>query len=207
MLGGLVEGHTNKEIARLTGLSPQYVEQSNLRIRIDRFDKELLRDQRLTVGRLDSRFTGTDRDAAGESPEFDPANAAISGEYTAVFNDYVRRDLKFESDLEYEVLTGRVWPWSFDRNTNRYLDVAETLRSAMAQNEYLHVFVANGYFDLATPFAATRYTFNRMQLEPALRKNISMDYFEGGHMMYVDRRAHAKLKKDIEEFMKNAIPQ
>src|SRR6201999_4238029 len=82
------------KLARLTGLSPQYVEQSNLRIRIDRFDKELLRDQRLTVGRLDSRFTGTDRDAAGESPEFDPANAAISGEYTAVFNDYVRRDLK-----------------------------------------------------------------------------------------------------------------
>ncbi len=96
------------KLARLTGLAPEYIERTNLRVRIDRFDKELLRDQRRTVGRLDSRFTGIDRDAASETPEYDPSYAAIMGEYTAVLNDYLRRELKFESDLPYEILTDRV---------------------------------------------------------------------------------------------------
>jgi carboxypeptidase C (cathepsin A) len=94
-----------------------------------------------------------------------------------------------------------VRPWSYDRVQNRYLDVAETLRGAMTQNEYMKVFVANGYYDLATPFAATRYTFDRLQLDPEVKKNVSMDYFEGGHMMYIDRKAHAKLKKDLASFI------
>lgn len=191
-----------EKLARLTGLSPDYVERTNLRIRIDRFDKELLRDQRRTVGRLDSRFSGIDRDAAGESPEYDPSYAAIMGEYTAVLNDYVRRELKFETDIPYEILTDRVRPWSFDRNENRYLDVAETLRAAMSQNPYLKVFVGNGYYDLATPFAATEYTFGRMALDPELRKNVSMEYFKAGHMMYIDRNEHARLKKGIANFIR-----
>jgi len=190
------------KLARFTGLAPEYVERTNMRIRIDRFDKELLRDQRRTVGRLDSRFTGIDRDAAAERPEYDPSMAAIMGEYTAVFNDYVRRELKFESDLPYEILTDRVRPWSFDQNSNRYVDVGETLRGAMSENPFLRVFVANGYYDLATPFAATKYTFARMGLDPEIRKNISMDYFAGGHMMYIDRREHAKLKKDVADFIR-----
>ena len=199
-------GKVAAHLANLTGLSHDYIERANLRVRIDRFDKELLRDQRKTVGRLDGRFTGVDRDAAGETPEFDPSYAAIFGEYTAVLNDYIRRELKFESDLPYEILTGRVRPWSFDSNNNRYLDVSETLRDALSQNPYLHVFVANGYYDLATPFAATKYTFARMQLEPDIRSHVSMDFFKGGHMMYIDRHEHARLKKDVEEFMKAAIP-
>ena len=199
-------GKVAAHLASLTGLSHDYIERANLRVRIDRFDKELLRDQRKTVGRLDGRFTGVDRDAAGETPEFDPSYAAIFGEYTAVLNDYIRRELKFESDLPYEILTGRVRPWSFDSNNNRYLDVSETLRDALSQNPYLHVFVANGYYDLATPFAATKYTFARMQLEPDIRSHVSMDFFKGGHMMYIDRHEHARLKKDVEEFMKAAIP-
>ena len=193
-------------LANLTGLSRDYIERANLRIRIDRFDKELLRDQRRTVGRLDGRFVGIDRDAAGEEPEYDPSYAAIFGEYTAVLNDYVRRELKFESDLPYEILTDRVRPWSYDRNNNRYLDVGETLRGALAQNPYLHVFVANGYYDLATPFAATKYTFARMQIEPELRGHVSMDFFKAGHMMYIDRHEHARLKKDVEDFIKASIP-
>ncbi len=193
------------KLARLTGLAPEYIERTNLRVRIDRFDKELLRDQRRTVGRLDSRFTGIDRDAASETPEYDPSYAAIMGEYTAVLNDYLRRELKFESDLPYEILTDRVRPWSYDRNSNRYVDVGETLRAAMSENPFLRVFVANGYFDLATPFAATRYTFARLGLEPDIRKNVSMDYFAAGHMMYIDRREHAKLKKDIADFVRGAM--
>jgi carboxypeptidase C (cathepsin A) len=191
-------------LANLTGLPAQWIERANLRIQINRFDKELLRDQRRTVGRLDGRFLGIDRDAAGERPEFDPSMAAISGEYTAVFNDYIRRELKFETDAPYEILTDKVRPWSYERAQNRYVDVAETLRGAIAENPYMKVYVANGYYDLATPFAATRYTFARMQLEPELRKNVSMNYFEGGHMMYIDRRAHAKLKSDVARFIREA---
>ncbi|MDQ6800589.1 MAG: peptidase S10 [Acidobacteriota bacterium] len=191
-------------LASLTGLPEDYIERANLRIRIDRFDKELLRAQRRTVGRLDGRFTGIDRDAAGESPEFDPSYAAIFGEYTAAFNDYVRRDLKYETDAAYEILTGKVRPWNYDRAQNRFVDVAETLRGAMSQNPYLKVFVANGYYDLATPFAATKYTFARLQLDPEVRKNVAMDFFQGGHMMYIDRKAHAKLKSDIADFIRGA---
>ena len=96
---------TAQKLARLTGLPADFIDRANLRIRIDRFDKELLRGQRRTVGRLDGRFVGIDKDAAGESPEYDPSYAAIFGEYTAVFNDYVRRDLKYETDAAYEILT------------------------------------------------------------------------------------------------------
>ena len=189
------------KLARFTGLAPEYLERTNMRINISRFDKELLRDTRRTVGRLDSRFTGIDLDAAGERPEFDPSNSAINGAYTGAFNDYIRRELKFETDLPYEILTDKVRPWSYGSAQNRYVDVAETLRGAMSENPYLRVFVANGYYDLATPFAATRYTFARMGLDPDVRKNVSMDFFEGGHMMYIDRKAHAKLKKDVAEFI------
>ena len=83
-----------QKVARYTGLSPEYIMQANLRVSPQRFRKELLRDRRLMVGRLDSRYTGIDADAAGESQEFDPSNTALQGAYTALFNDYVRRKLK-----------------------------------------------------------------------------------------------------------------
>lgn len=194
-----------EKLARLTGLTPRYIESTNLRIDIHRFDKELLRDERRTVGRLDSRFIGIDRDAAGEDPEKDPSYAAIYGPYTAVMNDWVRRGLKFETDLPYEILTGKVRPWSFERHQNRYLDVSETLRAAMAQNPDLKVWVANGYYDLATPFAATHYTFARMQIDPILRGNVTMTYYAGGHMMYIDRAAHRKMREDAVAFIRGAV--
>ncbi|HET7712059.1 MAG TPA: peptidase S10, partial [Thermoanaerobaculia bacterium] len=118
--------------------------------------------------------------------------------------DYVRRELKFETDIPYEILTDRVRPWSYERQENQYLDVAETLRSAMSQNPYLKVFVANGYYDLATPFAATEYTFARMGLDPALRSNVTMDYYRAGHMMYIDKAERAKLRADMAKFIRAA---
>jgi carboxypeptidase C (cathepsin A) len=196
-----------QKLARFTGLSEKYIEQTNLRVDIDRFDKELLRDQRLAVGRLDSRFTGIDRDAAGEETDTDPSYSAIYGEYTAVLNDYVRRTLKFETDMPYEILTDKVRPWSFERQQNRYLDVAETLRAAMSQNEFLRVFVANGYYDLATPFAATRYTFARMQLAPEQRNRVTMDFFAAGHMMYIERNSRQRLGTDVAAFIRSAVPE
>lgn len=190
------------QLARYTGLSPDYVERTNLRINIHRFVKELLRDERRTVGRLDSRFTGIDRDAAGEHNEFDPSYANIQGPYTAVLNDYVRRELKFENDLPYEILTSNVHPWRFAEHQNEYVNVGETLRKAISMNPHLRVFVANGYYDLATPYFATRYTFTHLELDPSLVENIGMGFYEAGHMMYVHRPSLAQLKQDLADFVR-----
>ena len=196
-----------QKLSRLTGLSAEYLERSNLRIEIQRFDKELLRDQRRTVGRLDGRFTGIDQDAAGARPEYDPSLAAIVGPYTATFHDYVRGDLKFESDLFYEYLTGRVRPWNYEPYENRYVNVAETLRSAMNQNPFLRVFVGKGYYDLATPFFAAEYTFDHLSLDESLRGHLSGGYYEGGHMMYVNLPSLAKLKSDLAQFIQASTDQ
>jgi carboxypeptidase C (cathepsin A) len=164
----------------------------------------LLRDQRRTVGRLDGRFTGIDEDSAGAQPDYDPSLAAIVGPYTATFHDYVRGDLKFESDLFYEYLTARVRPWSFEPYENRYVNVAETLRSAMTRNPFLHVFVGKGYYDLATPFYAAEYTFDHLNLDDSLRPHLSGGYYEAGHMMYIHMPSLAKLKADLAKFMQEA---
>jgi carboxypeptidase C (cathepsin A) len=195
------------KLARYTGLAPEYIERTNLRIEIFRFVKELLRDERRTVGRLDSRFKGIDIDAAGEQFEYDPSMATIMGPYTAAFNQYVRGELKFESDLLYEVLSPNLWSqWSYAEHQNRYVNVAETLRKAISTNPHLKVFVGNGYYDFATPFFATEYTFNHLGLDPALQSNISMAYYEAGHMMYIHQPSLAQLKADLAAFLKSAIP-
>ena len=196
-----------ERLASYTGLSADYVDQVNLRIEIMRFTKELLRSQRRTVGRLDSRFTGIDRDSGGEMFEHDPSMSAIIGPYTATFYDYVRRELGYESDLPYEVLNFKAnEQWSFAQHENRYVEVAETLRKAMAINPHLKVFVANGYYDLATPYFATEYTFNHLSLDPSLQANISMGYYEAGHMMYIHLPSLAKLKQDLTAFIHSALP-
>jgi len=208
MTGDNLSSDRRKEIAqklaRLTGLSANFVDECNLRVRLGRFTKELLRDRRRTVGRLDGRFLGIDTDAAGSRPDYDPSMAAIIGPYTGALLDYVRNDLKFESDLPYETITPRVQPWSFEPYENRYVNVAETLRSAMTQNPFLHVFVAKGYYDLATPFFAADYTFDHLGLDESLRGHLSGAYYEAGHMMYVHAPSLAKLKQDIAKFMSAA---
>lgn len=187
-------------LARLTGLSEAYVARCDLRVRDDRFVKELLRGAGRTVGRLDSRFQGVDRDAAGERAEADPSLAAIVGPYTAAINDYLRSDLKFESDLPYEILTERVHPWRSDHE-NKYIDVAETLRAAMTRNPHLRVHVASGYYDLATPYFATDYTLSHLGLDAGLRRNLSVSYYEAGHMMYIHRPSLARLREALVAFV------
>jgi carboxypeptidase C (cathepsin A) len=190
-----------QRLSRYTGLPAQFIDEANLRISLGRFNKELLRDQRRTVGRLDSRFLGIDYDAAGDSTEFDPSYAAIQGPYTAAFYDYVRRDLNWPSDLTYEILTGRVRPWSFrEQATNRYLNVAETLRSAMSQNQAMRVFLASGYYDFATPYFAAEYTMDHLMLDPSLRDHIMRKHYQAGHMMYVHPPSLEQLRKDLGEF-------
>lgn len=195
------------QLARYTGLSREYVEQTNLRINIYRFVKQLLRHQRRTVGRLDSRYTGIDRDAAGDEVEYDPSYAAIQGPFTAALNDYLRSELNFESDLPYEILTERVQPWRYEQHQNQYVNVAETLRKAMCLNQHLKVFVANGYYDLATPYLATVYTLNHMALDASLRGNLTLGYYEAGHMMYVHGPSLARLKGDLARFVVSAVPE
>jgi carboxypeptidase C (cathepsin A) len=199
--------HVVQELARLTGLSQDYVDRANLRIYASRYFKELLRQDRLILGRYDARLTGSDLDAISDSPDYDPSFTSVLGPFTATLNDYVRRELKFESDLPYEILTGKVQPWDYSDARNHYLDVAETLRQAMTHNTYLKVFVANGYYDMATPYLATRYTFDHMALPPNLRTNISMGYYEAGHMMYVNQPSLSALKQDLVTFIHSALPK
>ncbi len=194
------------KLARYCGVSREFIEQCNLRPDIGRFVKELRRDERRTVGRLDSRFVGIDRDAVGDSYSYDPSYAAIQGPYSAALNHYVRSDLNYENDLPYEILTGRVHPWNYRRATNQYLDVAETLRSAMTNNPSLRVFVANGYYDLATPYFATQHTFSHMALDPTLRDHVTMSYYESGHMMYIHEPSLKKLRADLAAFIEAANP-
>jgi carboxypeptidase C (cathepsin A) len=197
-------------IAKLSGftsLSEDYIDRTDLRINIFRFCKELLREERRTVGRLDSRFTGIDRDSAGEFPEEDPSMSAIMGPYTATLYDYLRGELKYESDLPYEILTPKVSPWSYAEFENRFVNVAETLRKAISNHQALKVHIANGYFDLATPYLATRYTFDHMGLEKGLRDNISMSYYEAGHMMYIHMNSIKRLKEDLANFIQGASHQ
>jgi carboxypeptidase C (cathepsin A) len=190
-------------LGRYTGLSLDYLDRCNLRIEIGRFCKELLRDDRRTIGRLDSRFKGIDLDAAGERYEYDPSMSAILGPYTATLNDYVRRTLRFESDLPYEILTGRVHPWKYDQQ-NRYLNVAETLRQAMTRNPSLKVFVAAGYFDFATPYFAAEYTFRHLGLDRTLQPNVTISHFEAGHMMYIHEGELARFKREAAAFVRAA---
>jgi carboxypeptidase C (cathepsin A) len=196
------------KLARYTGLSADYIERTDLRINIQRFVKELLRDQQRTVGRLDSRFTGIDRDSAGEHGEYDPSMAIIMGPFTAAFYEYVRNELSFQSDLPYEILSFKVnRQWSYADHENQYVNVAETLRKAMSINSFLKVYVANSYYDLATPYFATVYTFNHLGLDASLQGNITMGSYEAGHMMYIHRASLAQMKVELAEFIQGAIPQ
>ncbi len=193
-----------ENISKFTGLSRSFIEQNNFRVELGEFMKELLRERRRTIGRLDSRFTGIDRDAAGDNADGDSSMNAIRPPYTAVFNDYVRRDLGFKSDLEYYILGGGVgrWNWGSD---NGYADTSQNLKSAMSKNPFMKVFVANGYYDMATPFSATEYTVSAMNLDPQLRKNISFAYYEAGHMMYIEKASLQKLKDDASDFIRSSL--
>jgi carboxypeptidase C (cathepsin A) len=191
--------------ASYTGLSRQFIENNNFRVDLGKFMKELLRDRRRTTGRLDSRFTGIDRDAGGDSANEDPSMNAIRPPYTAAFNDYVRRDLGYKSDTEYFILGGGITsPWNFG-NGNGYADTSIPLKDAMAKNPYMKILVAQGYYDMATPFYAAEYTVSAMNLDPQLRRNVRFTYYEAGHMMYIERNSLKKLKEDASGFIQDSL--
>ncbi len=211
MKGDALDAATRKDVlaklALYTGISEETYAQSNLRLGCFRFMKDLTRDEGHTVGRLDARFTGIDHDSAGEYPEFDPANAYITGAYSAAFHGYVSGDLAYTPDRDYKLGSngaGSQWDWKHRNGFNPWwpgsLNVAEDLRQAMTQNPHLKVFVANGYYDLATPFGGSEYTFDHMNLDPSLRGNVQFGYYESGHMIYLHVPALKALKADLAKF-------
>lgn len=197
----IVEGY-----ARATGLNAEFVERSNLRVSIGEFTRELLRAENKMVGRFDSRYTGYVRDRRGLGMEYDPSGEAIFSSYTSTFNHYVRSELGFESDLSYEILTGDVQPWNWGQG-NSYVNVATTLADSLTKNPFLKVHVSNGYYDLATPYFATRWTFNHLGVDPALLKNVTQDDYTAGHMMYLNLPDLKKQKEDLAKFIRAAAGQ
>lgn len=193
-----------EKLARLTGLSSSYLEQANLRVSAQRFFKALRRDEGLTVGRLDSRFTGRDADAAGERPESDPSSTAIMGPFSALANHYLRVDLKYKNDINYAIY-GNVQPWRWiysEQQRSPQINMAETLRQAMSENRFLKVFVVRGLYDLATPYFAIDHTMAHIGLNGEFKDRVKYGSYEAGHMMYIHRESHARLEKDLKDFIK-----
>jgi carboxypeptidase C (cathepsin A) len=190
-----------KQVARLTGLTADFVLQSNLRVERNRFWKALLRDRGLTVGRLDSRYTGLDRDAAGEAPEGDPAMWAWDGPFAGALHTYLRDELKWETDDKYFVW-GNVRPWRQDPETR----VGELLRRAMTQNPFLNVLILEGYYDGATDYFSAQYTISHLDPSGALNPRFQFAFYESGHMMYLRNSALAKARQDLVRFIQASAP-
>ncbi|HET7276631.1 MAG TPA: peptidase S10 [Dermatophilaceae bacterium] len=192
-------------IARLTGLSEDYVDRANLRLEHIRYFTELLRDRRLSVGRLDTRFTGPAGSGIAEAWDADPSHDAISGPYAAAWNHYVRDELGYASDLPYEQISSKAnQAWSYKEFTAKPVDVTEKLARAMRANPHLMVHVACGYLDGATPYYATEDTFAHLDVPDALRSNIEYRYYEAGHMMYVHEPSRLQQSKDLVDFVTRA---
>lgn len=192
------------KLSALTGLSEAFLDRANLRVSPGRFYKELLRDQGKTVGRLDSRYTGIDRDNAGEEADNDPSFYGIDGGYTAAFNAYARGELGFKPERQYVTIGGvSDWDWKLSGRGNGdsdfYFNVAPYIGKALRENSGLRVFVASGWYDFATPFFGAEYSLSRGGFDP---ERIAFHYYDAGHMMYVRDEDRAKLSRDIRAFIR-----
>jgi carboxypeptidase C (cathepsin A) len=200
-----------KKLSRFTGLSEDYIAKADLRVELPQFMKELQRSRGLTTGRLDARFSGFSYDLIGEYAEFDPQDTSITGPFTAAWNNYVRTELKFGQDKVYVGSSGKAnqeWNWKHNAGENFGFpgspNTEGDLIQAMLVNPHLKVEIENGYYDLATPFFATEFTADHLGLPDALRKNITLQYYDAGHMMYVREEDLAKLKTNVANFIDGA---
>lgn len=204
----ITEKHADKiaqDLAGYTGLSVEFVKDSNLRIDIHQFCKALKREDRRHVGRLDSRFMSWDHDVVDDMPEFDPSMNGIIPPFTSVLNPYFRTELGYESDVEYHIIRGLGQEWDWGNAMKGYSDTSDDLRSALAKNPYMKVFIASGYYDLATPYYATEYTFSHMNLDPSVRGNIQIEEYPTGHMVYVEQDSLVKLNDDCRTFIQESV--
>ena len=196
-----------ENMARYTGLTKDVIDQANLRIDVPKFTHYLLLDQKLRVGRLDGRFTGPDPDGLLNTQFYDPASAAILPPYTSVFNNYVRIELGYKTDMPYYVFaqdtTFENWEWG--SGIRGFPNTATALREAITKNPYLKVLVMEGHYDLATPFYGADYTMDHLDLSARYRQNISFATYEAGHMVYVSVNELKKMKQDLVTFMGSAM--
>ena len=197
------------QMARYTGLSKEVIDQANLRIDVPKFTHYLLLDQKLRVGRLDGRFTGPDPDGLLDTPFYDPTQSAILPPYTSVFNNYVRTELGYQTDMPYQVFPSDEnffeTAWNWGSASNGFPDTATALRQAIVKNPYLKVLVMEGFYDLATPFYAADYTIDHLNLGPQFRKNISFATYDAGHMVYLPLDGLKNLKSDEAGFMDKSL--
>jgi carboxypeptidase C (cathepsin A) len=202
-----------KKVSRFTGLSEDYIVKADLRVNLPQFMVELQRSRGLATGRLDARFSGPAADLLAEYAEYDPQSAAVEGAFVAAFNNYVREDLKFGKDLTYNTSAEiHEWDWKRTGGDRSYgfpgaPNVEGDLVEALVTNPHLHVEVENGLYDLATPFFATEYTMTHLGLPENLQKNIKLQYYNAGHMMYLHEEDLAKLKANVAAFLDNATKQ
>jgi carboxypeptidase C (cathepsin A) len=197
-----------REMARYTGLTPEIIDQANLRIDVAKFTHNLLLDQKVRVGRLDGRFTGPDPQGLLDTPFYDPTMSQTLPPFTAVFNQYVRSELGYKTDMPYRVFVfgAEEFKWEWGSAEKGFPDTAKDLREAMAKNPYLKVLVMQGYYDLATPYFAASYTMDHLNLPANLRKNISYATFDSGHMVYLDTQSLGKFRQDLGAFMAQTLP-
>jgi carboxypeptidase C (cathepsin A) len=194
-----------ERLSRYLGLRPEVIEANDMRIDVPTFTKELLLDQKLIAGRLDGRFTSPD---PGEDHFYDPTSAAILSPYTSAFNNYLRTELNYKSDMPYRVFAfdePAFQKWEWGNAEQGFPSTAGGLRSAMIKNPYMKVLVMEGYYDLATPFAAANWTMDHLDLGSPFRQNISYATYNAGHMVYIDRAEHGKMKKDLVGFMQKCL--
>jgi carboxypeptidase C (cathepsin A) len=198
------------QMAKLTGLSTDYILRSNLRVQPNRFQRELLRDRHQVIGRIDSRFVGTEADSVGENPSYDPQASAITGAFVGAFNDYMFRDLGYKTPLIFRPNNygGIGNDWNFQHNSpdgqQFAADTSSDLAQAMRENPRLKILNVAGLYDLATPYFAAEYDLGHMQLEPQIVGNIRYTYYPAGHMMYIDPASARQLKGDIDAFYATA---
>ncbi|HTZ55909.1 MAG TPA: hypothetical protein VMB20_12680 [Candidatus Acidoferrum sp.] len=204
-----------RKLSQYTGLSPQYIRVSNIRIPYFKFENELLRNQGEIVGRLDARYQTWNLDRASiDGPPWDPTDASIDAPYTTAINQYLREDLKYNPPIPYraniyDIIYGPNFSnadgWEFSHNGRWPTNTAPDLAAAMAQNPNLKVFSANGYYDFATPFFATVYTLKHLNLSPQLQQNITFGFYQAGHMIYLSEPALAQYKTDLARWYDSAL--
>jgi carboxypeptidase C (cathepsin A) len=199
----------NDVVAKLhqyTGLSDQYIRNSNLRIPYDRFENELLRQRGVTVGRIDSRFQTYVLDRPEAAPDWDATDAAIDSAFVSTSNYYLRQVLKYNTPLLYrgeiyDLIYADGQSWDFKHGAdNQNVNVTPDLAQAMTYNPSLKIFSANGYFDFATPFFATVYALQHLYLAPAIQRNITYGFYQSGHMVYLQPQSLARFHDDLERW-------